>query len=329
MAKAVLPCVVALAAALTAAATPTQSGHDLFQQALVKERAEGNLQEAIDLYDRIVRGFPGDHALAAKALVQMGQCYEKLGKAGAEKAYERVIRDYADQAEPLQVARTRLAALTRRLPTGMTVRSVWSDPMADILGEISPDGRSLSFVDWRTGDLAVRDLTTAQNRKLTNKGSWETALEFAMFSRWSPDGTQIAYDWWSPAYSNELRVVGIEGTSPRTLHKTADQTVLVTLDWSPDGREILVLLRSTADAGSAPRKEQLATVSVADGTVQIVRSLDTTSPYDPVGGWTGLSPDGRFILPPGRPASALRPTSSSSPGTDVKRRGSWTTRPTT
>lgn len=128
MAKAILRCVVALAAAITAAGTATQSGHDLFQQALVKERAEGNLHGAIDLYERIVQDYPEDHALAAKALVQMGQCYEKLGKAEARKAYERIVRDYADQAEPLQVARARLAALTSPSPTSLTVRRLESPP---------------------------------------------------------------------------------------------------------------------------------------------------------------------------------------------------------
>jgi Tol biopolymer transport system component len=297
MAKALLPWVAAIAATVAAFGMPVQSGHDLFQQALVKERAEGNLQEAIDLYDRIVRGFPGDHALAAKALVQMGQCYEKLGKAGAEKAYERVIREYADQAEPLQVARARLAALTRPPRHEMTVRRVWSDPMADTQGEISPDGRFLSFVDWKTGDLAVRDLTTGQNRRLTNKGSWEDSLEFALFSSWSPDGRQIAYDWWSPAPTipNELRIVAVEDARSRTIYKTADETVLVTADWSPDGREILVFLVS-ASARSVPRKDQLATVSVTDGDLRIIRSWDNPYPYDTPAGSAGFSPDGRSIL---------------------------------
>ena len=45
-----------------------QTAHDLFQQALVKERAEGDLQEAINLYEQIARDFSDDHALAAKAL---------------------------------------------------------------------------------------------------------------------------------------------------------------------------------------------------------------------------------------------------------------------
>src|SRR4030042_1860624 len=141
MAKALLLWVAVVAGTVGALGMPGQSGHDLFQQALVKERAEGNLQEAIDLYDRNVRGFPGDHALAAKALVQMGQCYEKLGKAGAEKAYERVIREYADQAEPLQVARARLAALTRPPRHEMTVRRGWAGPVGDFGGGVSPDGR--------------------------------------------------------------------------------------------------------------------------------------------------------------------------------------------
>jgi Tol biopolymer transport system component len=292
MARALLPWVAAIAATVAAFGMPAQSGHDLFQQALVKERAEGNLQEAIDLYDRIVRGFPGDHALAAKALVQMGQCYEKLGKAGAEKAYERVIREYADQAEPLQVARTRLAALTRPSPAGMTVRKVWADPMTDTMGEISPDGRHLSFVDWRTGDLAVRDLTTGQDRRLTNKGSWEDSREFALYSRWSPDGAKIAYDWYSlssfPTDSNELRIIALEDARSRLLYKGPENTAVLTADWSPDGREILVVLHS-----DPKRLQQLAAVSVADGAVRIIKDTDFRYPEDEM---AAFSPDGHYIL---------------------------------
>ncbi len=304
MAIAVLPWVAAIAATVTAFGMPAQSGHDLFQQALVKERAEGNLQEAIDLYDRIVRGFPGDHALAAKALVQMGQCYEKLGKAGAEKAYERVIREYADQAEPLQVARTRLAALTRPSPSGMTVRKVWADPMTDADGEISPDGRYLSFVDWEAGDLAVRDLTTGKNRRLTNKGPWKDSQAFALYSRWSPDGTKIAYDWYAGTDDrcNELRVVDIENAQSRLLHNPGEESCTVLVDWSPDGREILFVVSS-----DSKKSLQLAAVSVAGGKVKLIKSLDSRYPWDAC---TGFSPDGRYIL-------CSQPSSKGSASADV------------
>lgn len=51
-----------------------QTGHDLFQQALVMERANGQLQDAIALYERIAEEFADDRELIAGALVQMGGC---------------------------------------------------------------------------------------------------------------------------------------------------------------------------------------------------------------------------------------------------------------
>jgi hypothetical protein len=311
MARALLPWVAALAAAVAVFGMPAQSGHDLFQQALVKERAEGNLQEAIDLYDRIVRDFSADHALAAKALVQMGQCYEKLGKAEAKKVYERVIRDYADQAEPLQVARTRLAALAQPLRHEMAVRRIWSDPTTDTSGEISPDGRYLSFVDWETGDLAVRDQATGKSRRLTDEGSLQDPSRFALYSRWSPDGRQIAYDWYSPSgpfSSNEVRVLALKGGRPRVLYKGEEKTSVLTADWSPDGREILVIIHSTGPSGSS------RTPISAIRRTGLPRSPRT---------------DGTSCTPVPRGKAACRATSSSSPRMGRARPASWITRPTT
>ena len=66
---------IALSLALLAAGPlMAQTGHDLFQQALVKERADGDLRGAIAIYERIVREFTADRTLAAKALVQLSQC---------------------------------------------------------------------------------------------------------------------------------------------------------------------------------------------------------------------------------------------------------------
>src|SRR6266536_1107123 len=88
-----------------------ESGNDLFQKALVAERANGKLDEAIKLYQRIAQKFASDRSLAAKALLQMGQCYEKLGDAQARKAYDRVVREYADQGEIVAAARSGLGRL--------------------------------------------------------------------------------------------------------------------------------------------------------------------------------------------------------------------------
>src|SRR5713101_4342661 len=105
-----------LLAASFAIAQKDDQAEVLLQAANHKQLVEGQLEEAIQLYQRVVREFANNRALAAKALVQMGQCYEKLGKTEARKAYERVLRDYADQSEAAAQARRRLAALSGNGP---------------------------------------------------------------------------------------------------------------------------------------------------------------------------------------------------------------------
>jgi len=48
---------------------------------------------------------------------------------------------------------------------------------ADNCGSISLEGKYLSFVDWETGDLAIRDLTTGTSHRLTNDATYEDIAE--------------------------------------------------------------------------------------------------------------------------------------------------------
>ncbi len=172
--------------ALAASVTLAQNGQDLFQKALVKERAEGNLEEAIAIYKQAVKEAGADRALAARALVQIGQCYEKLGNAEARKAYQQVMRDYADQAEQVTVARSRLAALSSgaaaERQSTMTIRRV---PNLDMYAKPSPDGKYLAYTDWTTGNLAILEVATGATRLLTKDGSWGDVTQYAEFSAWS------------------------------------------------------------------------------------------------------------------------------------------------
>ncbi len=264
-----------------------QSGYDLFQKALVKERAEGNVAEAIQIYQRIVQEFPGNRALAAKALIEMGQCYEKLGKDEARKAYERVLRDYADQNEAATEARARLAALSGSGTTKtseMVARRVWAGPDVDLNGAASPDGRYLTYVDWETGDLALRDLRTGEKRHLTKKGTWSTSVEQALYSVVSPDGKQAAYDWFNKDSVYDLRVVGLDGSGPHVLYSNPEVPYAEPADWSPDGKYILAVF-SRVD-----RTNQIGLVSVADGSVRVLKTLDWRFPEA-----MRFSPDGRYI----------------------------------
>src|SRR5580698_4463013 len=104
------------------------TGAELFQKAVTQERAAGNLDEAIKLYQRVATEFASDRALAAKALVAEARCYEKLGQDKALKLYEQVAHDYKDQRDPAATANSRLAALRQgkqaAAPATMTQRRI-------------------------------------------------------------------------------------------------------------------------------------------------------------------------------------------------------------
>jgi Tol biopolymer transport system component len=269
-----------------------QSGNDLFQQALSKERAEGKLEEAIQLYERIVKDFASDRTLAARTLLQLGRCYDKLGKVEARRTYERLVREYADQRVFADEARARLAALDapRAATTagGIVTRQVTS--AIGVFGTPSPDGRYLSGTDWTTGDLVIQDLTTKDLRRLTQKGSWAKSSAFAMSSMISPDSGQVAYVWFEPATEPQslgfdLRIAARDGSRSRVLYHHVETGFLWPTDWSPDGRQI------AATFFQLDGSTQIALVSVDTGSVRRLKTFDWRMP-----GRMKFSPDGRYLV---------------------------------
>ena len=275
-----------LATALAAAETP----QELYQKALVKERSEGKLDEAIQLYRRAAEAAGKDRALAANALVQLAACYEKLGNKESRKTYERVVRDYTDQKEAVAMARARLGHDAKTTETGIVTRQVWTGPKVDISGAVSPDGRLITFTDWSTGDLALHDLTTGQDRRLTNKDTSNESSQYAYGSVFSRDGKQIVYAWTGPATVSryhpflELRMTDLNGGKPRVLFSNRDIGWVNLHDWSPDGKWLAVQLDRVDHIA------QIGLISTVDGALRVLRSID----------WRGVSkmafsPDGRYL----------------------------------
>jgi Tol biopolymer transport system component len=281
--------IVATALALTAQ-TRAQGGHALFEQALAKERVEGNLPEAIKLYERVAAEFASDRALAARALMQIGLSYEKLGRDEAVRVYERLVRDFADQADSVATARARLLALSRPAPgaaAAATAPRLRTLPPVDNINEVrtlSPDGTKAAFKSYDQGqNLAVFDLTTQRTTLLTNIDGTKILVESPA---WSPDGRRIAYvqcgiglDW--PC---ELRVATLAGESGVIFRGSGAPAPA---GWLPDGSALVVMLRRPAD-----RTLSIGLVPAAGGSFTQLRSLST---------WTGtyelpsVSPDGRYI----------------------------------
>ncbi len=288
--------VTILAGLLTASVAIAQKDDQaevMLQAANQKQLVDGDLEAAIQLYKNILANYSGNRAVAAKALLEIGRCYEKLGNTEARKAYERLLRDYGDQTEAADAARRRLAALGQPASSSngsaMVTRRVWAGPDVDVLGSISPDGRYLSGVDWTTGDLVLRDLATGKMRRLTNEGSSPEVRGSAISpdgkeggSAISPDGKEVAYNWFNKDGSSDLRLVRLDGSAPRVLYSDKGGLAFPT-DWSPDGKYILTLLYKE------PSTFQIAVISVVDGSVRVLKTLD----------WFSLtirfSPDGRYV----------------------------------
>jgi len=274
-----------------------QTAGELFEKALYLEEAKGDLQKAIDLYEKILEQFPDNREIAAQAQLHLGLCYEKLGLKKAQNAYQKVVENYPEQKEAVKVAKEKLTvlisakALIEKGDKELKIRQIWSGQGVDILGAASPDGKFLCFTDWNTGDLTIRDLSNGENRHLTNKGSWLKSQEFALFSEWAPDSKHIVYNWCDGKEGfYELHTIGVDGSKPKVLYRDKEVPYVQAFDWSPDGRSILAGFFNLEN-----NEIQIGLITIEDGSIQIIKTFKTkyarTSP--PWG--FNFSPDGSYI----------------------------------
>ena len=226
------------AAAALLAPLPAQNLDVEFQRAIQQETVAGDLKAAISEYKKIVVHAGSNRAIAAKALVHMADCYQKLGDSESRKIYEQIMREYSDQKEAAAVAQRKLGSGASN--SEVTTRQMWTGPKVNNYGTVSPDGRFLSFTDFETGDLAIHDLTSGQDRRLTNKGTWEQSSWQAIQSVISRDGKQVAYDWHDGKATFELRLIDLSSGKSRLLVSNTPGPELIPEDWSPDGKWIAV-----------------------------------------------------------------------------------------
>ena len=279
---------LALVLVLAGYGAATQDPSEVFYRAVHLQEVKGDLEAAIPLFEQVVSESK-DPSLAAKAQLRIGMCYEKLGLTRAQQAYQKVIDRYPRQSQEVAMARARIAALNQSHaaePSGqaagaIVTRQVWRNARGGVfMGAPSPDGKYITYVDYESGNLAVRDLKAERQSPLTSEGSWEQPEQLAEYSTWSPDGKQVAYAWWRGS-EIELRILSMDDRRARVLLRNDDVTWLGPQDWSPDGGQIL------ANISWKGGRDQLSLISVANGSV---RSLERYSRA------ARFSPDGRFIV---------------------------------
>lgn len=118
---------------------------------------------------------------------------------------------------------------------------------------------------------AVRDLLIpGKNRRLTAVGPWWD-MEETDDPTFSPDGKLVAYLWVNKGRA-DLRLIALDGSAPRVLYQSDEGTELQPFDWSSDGKQIL------ATASGPNGSHQIVLVSLADGSVRVLKKFDWASP---------------------------------------------------
>lgn len=165
-------------------------------------------------------------------------------------------------------------------PEGIRIEQVWSGTEVDNSGSVSPNGEYISFVDWDTGDLALRNLNTKQNKRLI-EGSWDAPMRYAQYNVISPNGKQIAYSWYNDNAS-DLYLTDIDNPSPRLLYRKEGAEVYP-VSWLSD-KEIIVTIKKKGVDG------QIGFFSILDGTMEILKTFEQRK-------WAQLtsSPDEKYI----------------------------------
>ena len=84
----------------------------ILSKGLFEEEANHNLGAAIQAYRNVIDHFDSDRKMAATAVFRLGECYRKQGSTNEANAqYQRILREFADQAPLVTLSRQNLVAL--------------------------------------------------------------------------------------------------------------------------------------------------------------------------------------------------------------------------
>jgi tetratricopeptide (TPR) repeat protein len=170
-----------------------QTADEMYEAAILKKDADGDMPGAIAIFTEIVKRFPDKRAVAAKAQLQIGMCYEKLGLVEAVKAYELVLKNYADQPELASEARRRMAALRKPEPEGLNMTRL---NVSLEFQTLSPDGTKMAGirVSGEGQNVAVHDLAAKKTENIT-KFEWGEKSCSANAPVWPPCANRSPRDW--------------------------------------------------------------------------------------------------------------------------------------
>lgn len=172
-----------------------------------------------------------------------------VARAGSRLAYAQV-------RHPSSVWRLELASPTK--PAGPAIKLI-SSSRGDADPHISPDGKSVAFQSWRSGnsELWVCDLDGANPIQLSSFGGPQIGSP-----SWSPDSRRIVFDLRASGNA-ELYIVNVDGGPPKRF--STGTTNAANPFWSADGRWIYFNTERPDSIWKAPVEGGTAVRLTGDG----------------------------------------------------------------
>jgi Tol biopolymer transport system component len=275
------------------------AGEKQLQQAIDLLERKGEPARAAVLFQMVGRS--SDSALAARALFYLAEAQHRQGKdREAAATYARIVKAFPAQRELVARAEERLTALvgpTVIEPVG--IQRVASGDDADAWAYITADGGLLSRADRVSGDVVIHELRSGgrSRRLMVKKDTLDSSFDHAELPMVSPDGTKVVYVW---AFHDEagatfyqLRVVANEkGAAPSSLAVDPHYFYFEPIGWASDNSAILVTAWEHRPTTPIDASDFLwIPLNAPQRSPRIVKAL---------GGRLGpsrprLSPDGKYI----------------------------------
>ena len=275
-----------------AAALAQGSVEVALRAAMETETVEGDLNAAIEQYQRIIADNGNHRAIAAKAMLRLGGCYEKLGQEEARQTYQQLVDEYSDQVEEVEAAYKRLEGLTKvAVGEKPNFRRIQISGGADN-GVLSPDGSKLAFLVggslWIVpvhGNVSP-DIAGEPTRIADIPEGWDVGNLLS----WSTNGEWIAVNG---EFNGEetVYVIPTSGGEPRLvpMPPRGGHSFSYRLSLSPDGERLAFSARELGfhEAETNNLNRYIYTVPTRGGSPQRLTSTWSRLP--------AFSPDGKYI----------------------------------
>jgi phosphoserine phosphatase RsbU/P len=233
--------ILAVTTLVTLLAGATQSADVQLRAAQQKETVEGDLHAAIAMYRKIADDRSTPPEVAARALVRLGRCYQRMGSAEARKAFERVVAQFGSQTSAVAEAKQLLASIENhgaaKQEDGLVVRKLKAGIRDFYSATITSDGKYMSGPHGGA-ELEVLNLTTGERTHIRTQQPLTTENEQIYSTAISPDGQRIAVDIPKGPTASELKIVDRSTGQVRVVF-TSKGFRVQPMDWSRDGRTLL------------------------------------------------------------------------------------------